>query len=200
MTTASALPPEEPVRGQMVLLPTPPPGGFTAGDLPRLIEAVDARFELLDGEVLMTAPATHWHGEVVHLLWFTLRQIVPRSMVIATEKGIDLGRTVPEPDVLAVSRAAVKSDSLLFQPGDVHLAIEVVSPGTKTKDRTLRPAQYADAGIKCFWRVENEDDAIVVYSFELLPERIYAPTGVFHSRIKLDRPFPIDIEIPEVTW
>ena len=200
MTTASALPPEEPVRGRMVLLPTPPPGGFTAGDLPRLIEAVDARFELLDGEVLMTAPATHWHGEVVHLLWFTLRQIVPRSMVIATEKGIDLGRTVPEPDVLAVSRAAVKSDSLLFQPGDVHLAIEVVSPGTKTKDRTLRPAQYADAGIKCFWRVENEDDAIVVYSFELLPERIYAPTGVFHSRIKLDRPFPIDIEIPEVTW
>jgi Uma2 family endonuclease len=200
MTTASALPPEEPVRGQTVLLPTPPPGGFTAGDLPRLIEAVDARFELLDGEVLMMAPATHWHDEVVHLLWFALRQIAPRSVVIATEKGIDLGHTVPEPDVLAVSRAAVKSDSLLFQPADVHLAIEVVSPGTKTKDRTLRPAQYADAGIKCFWRVESEDDAMVVYSFELLPEGIYAPTGVFRSRIKLDRPFPIDVEIPAVTW
>jgi Uma2 family endonuclease len=82
----------------------------------------------------------------------------------------------------------------------VHLAIEVVSPGTKTKDRTLRPAQYAAAGIKYFWRVENEDDAMVVYSFELLPEGIYAPTGAFHSRIKLDRPFPIDIEVPEVTW
>ena len=27
------------------MLPTPPPGGFTARDLPRLIEAVDARFE-----------------------------------------------------------------------------------------------------------------------------------------------------------
>jgi Uma2 family endonuclease len=184
----------------MVLLPTPPPGGFTAGDLPRLIEAVDARFELLDGEVLMMAPATHWHDEVVHLLWFALRQIAPRPVVIATEKGIDLGHTVPEPDVLAVSRAAVKSDSLLFQPADVYLAIEVVSPGTRTKDRTLRPAQYSGAGIKCFWRVENEDDSMVVYTFELLPEGSYAPTGVFHSRIKLDRPFPIDIEIPEVTW
>jgi hypothetical protein len=64
MTTASALPPEEPVRGQMVLLPTPPPGGFTAGDLPRLIEAVDARFELLDGEVLMMAPATQRAGNM----------------------------------------------------------------------------------------------------------------------------------------
>ena len=56
MATAGALPPEESVRGSMVL-PMPPPGGFTAADLPRLIEAVDARFELLDGEVLMVAPA-----------------------------------------------------------------------------------------------------------------------------------------------
>ena len=94
----------------------------------------------------------------------------------------------------------MKSDSLVFQPADVHLEIEVVSPGTKTKDRTLRPVQYASAGIKCFWRVENEDDAMVVYSFELLPEGIYAPTGVFRTRVKLDRPFPIDVEIPEVTW
>jgi Uma2 family endonuclease len=200
MTTASALPPEEPVHGQMVLLPTPPPGGFTTGDLPRLIEAVDARFELLDGEVLMMAPATHWHDEVVDILKYALRQIAPRSVVIATEKGIDLSHTVPEPDVLVVSRTAVKSDSLVFQAADVYLAIEVVSPGTKTKDRTLRPVQYAAAGIKCFWRVENEDDAMVVYSFELLPEGIYAPTGVFHSRVKLDRPFPIDIELPGVTW
>jgi len=200
MTTVSRRPPEAPVHGQMVLLPTPPPGGFTSADLPRLIEAVDARFELLDGEVLMMAPATHWHDEVVDILKFALRQIAPRSVVIATEKGIDLGHTVPEPDVLAVSRAAVASDSLVFGAADVHLAIEVVSPGTRTKDRTLRPAQYASAGIKCFWRVENEDDKIVIYSFELLPEGVYAPTGVFHSRIQLDRPFPIDIAVPEVTW
>jgi Uma2 family endonuclease len=198
--TAEALPPGRPIRGRTVLLPIPPPGGFTAGDLPRLIEAVDARFELLDGHVLMRAPATHWHDEVVHILRHMLRRIAPESVVIATEKGIDLGHTVPEPDVLVVSRAVVKSGSLVFQPSDVHLAVEVVSPGTITKDRTLRPAQYAGAGIKCFWRVENEDDAMVVYTFELLPEGSYAPTGAFHSRVKLDRPFPIDFELPEVTW
>ncbi len=184
----------------MVLFPVPPPGGFTAADLPRLIEAVDARFELLDGEVLMMAPATHWHDQALKLLWLALRAAAPRQFVIATEKGIELGRTVPEPDVLVVSREAVHSDSLFFQPSDVHLAIEVVSAGTTTKDRTLRPAQYASAGIKCFWRVENEDDAMVIYTFELLPEGVYAPTGVFRSELKLDRPFPVSIEIPEVTW
>jgi Uma2 family endonuclease len=198
--TAEPLSSERPIRGQMVLLPTPPPGGFTVADLPRLIEAVDARFELLDGEVLMMAPATQWHDEVMDILKHALRRIAPRSVVIATEKGIDLGNTVPEPDVLVVSRTAVRSDSLVFQPSDVHLAVEIVSPGTTTKDRTLRPVQYAGAGIKCFWRVENENDAMVVYTFELLPEGSYAPTGVFHSRVKLDRPFPVDIDLPEVTW
>jgi Uma2 family endonuclease len=198
VTSVEALPPGQPIGGQMVV--RPPPGGFTAEDLPRLIEAVDARFELLDGEVLILAPATHWHDEVIDILKHALRQIAPQSLVIATEKGIDLGRTVPEPDVLVVSRAVVTSSSLVFQPSDVRLVIEVVSPGTTTKDRALRPAQYASAGIKCFWRVENEDDAMVVYTFELLPEGGYAPTGVFRSRVKVDYPFPIDIELPEVTW
>ncbi len=184
----------------MVLLPTPPLDGFTAADLPRLIEVVDGRFELLDGEVMMMAPATHWHDEVVDILKHLLRPAAPRQFVIATEKGIDLGTSVPEPDVLVVNREVVHSRSLVFQPEDVHLAIEVMSPGTKTKDRRLRPAQYCEAGIKCFWRVENEDDAIVVYTFELLPEGGYAPTGVHRGRVKVDRPFPIDIEVPEVTW
>ena len=88
MSAVEALPPRRPIHGQMVMLPTPPPGGFTAADLPTLIEAVDARFELLEGEVLMMAPATHWHDEVIDILKHALRQIAPQSLVIATEKGM----------------------------------------------------------------------------------------------------------------
>ena len=201
MTSVADPGPHDPIRGQMVLLPTPPPGGFTADDLPRLIEAVDARFELLDGEVMMTAPATHWHDEVRDIIKHGLRGIAPEWIAITTEKGIDLGHTVPEPDVLAVTRSVVQADSLSFQPSDVHLAVEVMSPGTVTKDRKLRPVQYAQAGIKCFWRIENSgDDEMVVYTFELLPEGSYAPTGVYRDRVRVDRPFPIDLELPEVTW
>ncbi|NKY89832.1 Uma2 family endonuclease [Nocardia veterana] len=201
MTAAAHSPSDEPIRGRMVLLPTPPADGFTAADLPRLMEVVDGNFELMDGEVVMMAPATHWHDEVVDVLKHALRAIAPREYVIATEKGVNLGSSVPEPDVLVVSRDAVSADSLMFAPSEVHLAVEVVSPRTKTKDRKLRPAQYADAEIKCFWRVENEDDAMVVYTFELLPEGgCYAPTGVFRKQLRVARPFPIDVELPEITW
>ncbi|GAB4589293.1 Uma2 family endonuclease [Nocardia sp. IFM 10818] len=198
MTAAQHI--NEPIRSRLVSLPVPPSGGFTAEDLPRLIEVVDGRFELLDGEVMMMAPATHWHNEVIDILKHSLRAIAPHEFVIATEQGINLGSSVPEPDVLVVSRDAVHSQSLVFEPADVHLAVEVVSQGTRTKDRKLRPLQYSEAGIKCFWRVENEDDAIVVYTFELLPEGGYAPTGVHRTRVKVDRPFAVDIESPEVTW
>jgi len=34
---------------RQVLLPISPPGGFTVRDLPRLMDVVDAGFELLDG-------------------------------------------------------------------------------------------------------------------------------------------------------
>ncbi|WP_330184731.1 Uma2 family endonuclease [Nocardia sp. NBC_01503] len=192
--------PDEPIVTRLVALPMPPSGGFTAEDLPRLIEVVDGRFELLDGDVVMMAPATHWHDEAVDILKHLLRAVAPAEFVIGTEKGINLGASVPEPDVLAITRTVVRSDSLIFEPEDVHLAVEVVSPRTKTKDRKLRPLQYAEAGIKCFWRVENENDTMVVYTFELLPEGGYAPTGVHRGRVKVDRPFLIDIELPEVTW
>jgi Uma2 family endonuclease len=193
-------PSEEPIHGNRVLLPYPPPGGFTVADLPRLIEAVDARFELLDGEVVMMAPATLWHDKATILLSLALERIRPAEFVVTTEKGVDLGHSAPEPDVLVVSRAVTTAESLVFLPSDVHLAVEIVSPGTKTKDRKLRPAQYAEAGIKCFWRVENEDGAMVAYTFELLPEGGYAPTGVFRKRVQVDRPFAIDVELPVVTW
>jgi Uma2 family endonuclease len=199
MATDRDLPTEGPIRGRMVRLPTPPPGGFTAADLPRLIEVVDTNFEILDGEVVVMAPATHWHNRAIALLWHALEQIAPRSMVVAMEQGIDLGESIPVPDLLIVSREAVKAESLYFQPHQVHLAIEVVSPGTVTKDRRLRPSQYEAVGIECFWRVENEGDAMVVYAFEDAPGG-YKATGVHRGRLTTGRPFPIDIELPEVTW
>ncbi|HMS75156.1 Uma2 family endonuclease [Gordonia sp. (in: high G+C Gram-positive bacteria)] len=199
--TAAPHPGDQPFATRLVSLPVPPPSGFTTADLPQLMEIIGGRFELRDGDIVMMATPTHWHDEVAHYLRSALRGVAPREFVVANEKGVDLGHSNPEPDVLAVSREAVASGSFIFAPTDVHLAIEVMSPGSKTKDRKLRPAQYAEAGIACFWRVENEDDAMVVYTFELLPEGgAYAPTGVHRHRVVVDKPFPIDIELPPVTW
>ncbi|HMS75155.1 Uma2 family endonuclease [Gordonia sp. (in: high G+C Gram-positive bacteria)] len=199
--TAAPHPEDLPFATRLVALPVPPDDGFTADDLPRLMETIDGPFELLDGDVVMMAPATFWHNQAVDILNSALAGQAPASVVVAREAGIRLGTSVPIPDVLALTREAVAADAVAVDPHAVLLAVEVLSPRTKTKDRKLRPAQYAEAGIACFWRVENEDDAMVVYTFELLPEGgAYAPTGVHRHRVVVDKPFPIDVELPPVTW
>jgi Uma2 family endonuclease len=54
------------------------------------------------------------------------------------------------------------------------LVVEVVSPRTRKTDRFLKPAEYAAAGIPCFWRVELEPEP-VVHGFRLDAGR-YEPT------------------------
>ncbi|SUE30929.1 Uncharacterised protein [Nocardia farcinica] len=72
-----------------------------------------------------------------------------------------------------------------------------MSPNSEERDRETKPLKYANAGIPHFWRVERgSDDRVVVYAYEL--DRVsarYVPIGIFHDRLKLPVPFPLDIDL-----
>nr|WP_280726467.1 Uma2 family endonuclease [Kitasatospora sp. MAA4] len=53
----------------------------------------------------------------------------------------------------------------------------MVSPGSRSEDRYLKPGLYAEAGIPYYWRVERgENDLPEVYEFWLDRESgVYAP-------------------------
>ena len=60
--------------------------------------------------------------------------------------------------------------------------VEVVSPESVERDRTTKPIKYSDAGIKHLWRVEQEGDKPVAYTFELEPAvKAYVPTGIYRG-------------------
>jgi Uma2 family endonuclease len=180
--------------------PAPKPGGYTVADLPGIV--LDLPYELVDGEIVMMAPATQWHDEAKILLRDLLRRHAPADIAIVVEKGVELRDDfAPVPDVLAIERAKVQSTSLTFAPGDARLVVEVVSPGTRTKDRKHRPLDYAGVNVPNFWLVENENDVMVVHTYELDPvSGGYVPTGIHRGRLRVQQPFPVDAEIPEVTW
>lgn len=78
----------------------------------------------------------------------------------------------------------------------MHLVIEVVSPESEARDRKLKPARYAEAGIPHLWRVEEHDGGAVVYVYELDPAtRTYTPTGIHHGKLDVPVPFPINIDL-----
>ncbi|WP_035852854.1 Uma2 family endonuclease [Kitasatospora azatica] len=175
----------------------PPTGGWTAEDLDRLPE-LPPHTELIDGSLVFVSPQTIFHAWVIRKLLNGLLSAVPSGLEVWSEFSVVLGRSNrPEPD-LVVTRAEARTSlrQTSFRAEDVLLAVEVMSPDSVSRDREVKPRKYAEAGIRHYWRVENDDDHAVVYTYELDPASgLYGKAGIHHDGVKLDRPFLIDIPL-----
>ncbi|TLG17939.1 Uma2 family endonuclease [Nocardia cyriacigeorgica] len=178
----------------------PPPEGFVSEDLDRL-PSLPPRTELIDGSLVFAARQTEFHMLAVTLIETGLRGGLPDDLRIRRAMTVTLGRNQrPEPDVLAVRMDADGGPDLTtYQAADVILVVEVESAESCTRDRERKPQLYAKARIPHFWRVENIDGRPVVYVYELDPATgSYAPSGIFHDRLKVSVPFEIDIDLSEI--
>ncbi|MET9215333.1 MULTISPECIES: Uma2 family endonuclease [unclassified Nocardia] len=179
----------------------PPPEGFTADDLDRLT-GLPPHTELIDGSLVFVSPQMAFHMLVIDYLRDSLKAQAPGHLHVRREMTVTLSaRQRPEPDIMIVDAAASTGlEQTTYEPQDVLLAIEVVSPDSVIRDRKRKPVLYADAGIPHFWRVENVDGRAVVYVFELDPATgQYAPTGIYHDTLELTLPFPITLDLAEAT-
>jgi Uma2 family endonuclease len=73
-------------------------------------------------------------------------------------------RNRPEPDVLAAT-APYDPDRTWYAATDVLLAVEVVSPESAHRDRTVKLRKYAEAGIPHYSLVEEEDNKPIAHVF-----------------------------------
>lgn len=180
--------------------PVPPPGGWTADDLDRLPD-LPPHTELIDGSLVFVSPQTRFHSRTMRLLDNALLAQAPDQLDVFREFCIRLDkRNRPEPDVLVVPLGVdTGPKDTWLRPEDVILAIEVVSEDSEARDRDVKPHKYAAAGVPHFWRVEKNNGLPVVYVYELDPATgAYTPTGIYHDRIKVSVPFPIDIDLTAI--
>ncbi|WP_427920404.1 Uma2 family endonuclease [Streptomyces sp. cg40] len=182
--------------------PIPPAEGWTADDLER-IPGLPPHTELIDGSLVFTRPRTRFHMRCMRLLEHSLLEQVPGDLDVDREFTVKLDRrNRPEPDIL-VFRAEVDlgPDQTWHKPEDVLLAVEVVSADSVERDRETKPRKYAAAGVRHYWRVEQDEDKglPVVYAYELDPAtKSYALAGIFHDRLKLSVPFDIEIDLTAI--
>ncbi|MEV0619875.1 Uma2 family endonuclease [Nonomuraea sp. NPDC050404] len=171
-----------------------PPGGWTADMLDHLPPDAPRHVELIDGSLIMMSPQTGFHQRMLRLLEQSLQ--LPEELTIVREMTVTLSLTQrPEPDLMLVKASAYTDEVTSFKPGDVHLAVEVVSKESRDRDRTTKPIKYSDAGIRHFWRIEKEDGLPVAYTFELEPVvKAYVPTGIHHKRLQTYIGFDVDID------
>jgi Uma2 family endonuclease len=170
--------------------------GWYADDLDHLPEA-PRHTELIDGAlVFMMSPQRSWHARVVNALLFSLTGQAPAGLEIEREMTIRLDeRNRPEPDLL-VTTAPYEPDRTFYTPDEVLMVIEVVSPESAHRDRTVKLRKYAEAGIASYWRVEDETASPVVHTYELDgPTRSYAPTGIHRHELRVPTPFAIQLDL-----
>ena len=178
----------------------PPEGGFTADDLDHLPD-LPPHTELIDGSLVLVSPQASFHMRAITLLETALRRTVPADLRVRREMTVTLGRSQrPEPDLIVI-RANAERDSgqTTYAPDDVVLAVEVVSPESRDRDRKRKPDLYAEAGIRHFWLVENDQYKPILQTYMLdTVATTYRQTGIHAGTAKLDVPYPIEIDFSEI--
>ncbi|TCO62501.1 Uma2 family endonuclease [Actinocrispum wychmicini] len=170
--------------------------GWFADDLDHLPEA-PRHTELIDGALIfMMSPQREWHAIVIYRLAYALQDQAPDGFVVAPEMTIRLDkRNRPEPDIVVAANAPVE-DRTWYEPSNVSLVVEVVSPESDHRDRMVKPRKYAEAGIPHYWLIENEDGQPVVHVYELdTVTATYVPADIARGVLERPVPFPLVIDL-----
>lgn len=126
------------------------------------------RYEIIDGEVYVTAAPFEAHQWAVGEVQAILRDHVRKhhlGRVYPAPLAIFLGpNDVYEPDVLYIARDRLRIiDGIGRVRGAPDLCIEVASPSTRERDRTVKFERYAHFGVQEYWIVDPDPQTVEVF-------------------------------------
>jgi len=180
----------------------PPYEGWHFEDLLALPLDGSPHIELIDGAFIPMSPPSKLHVQVIRNLQAQLDRQCPAGLRADSEAIIRIDDdNGPEADVLVVTASAHDDQERAgwYDGSDVLVAVEVVSPSSRVRDRERKPQIYAKAAIKYLWRIEHDDSPVIYTSALDTTSTAYDITGIFHHRLKLSLPFPIDLDLGELT-
>ena len=150
----------------------PPAGttGLTYADLLELPEPTEAggeRYELLDGELLVTpSPRTRHQDALVRISAALLAwSRSSRGRILAAPMDVWFDdRTILQPDVLAVTADHLDRLEERRVVGPPDLAVEISSPSTRRTDLVRKRRVYEREGVPEFWFVDLDADQVQVHT------------------------------------
>lgn len=135
------------------------------------------RYQILDGELCVTAAPGSRHQEISGNLFATLYAYVKThglGKVLPAPLDVILSDTsIVQPDVVFVAADRLVRVSARGIEGAPTLAIEILSPTTATLDRRRKRDLYARHGVTYYWIVDGDARTIEMYrlageTYELL--------------------------------
>ena len=176
-----------------------PTRSWTA-EMVRALPDDGSRYEIVDGELLVTPAPVRRHQRMVGQLFRLLADYVEqggRGEALCSPADIEAGeRTLVQPDLFVVRLAAGRPADDWVEVRDLLLAVEVLSPSTARADRHLKRRLYQREGVPECWIVDLDARLIERWCpgderAELLADELFwqPDTAVPPLRIDLTRLF-----------
>ena len=128
--------------------------------------ADDERYELLSGELVMSPSSRERHQYVLGRLFLRLGAFIyGRNLgkVYCSTFDVVLSDTdVVQPDLLFVSNGRESIITPENIQGAPDLVVEILSPATAARDRTLKLDLYARHGVQEYWIVDPDAKTIML--------------------------------------
>lgn len=141
---------------------------FTVAEYERMgrfgIFSVDARVELVNGEIIEMSPIGERHAACVGRLTQIIILLLLRSAIVWVQNPLRLDNySEPQPDVAVLKPRADFYAQAKPKPEDVLLAIEG-SDTTLNYDRKVKVPLYARTGVPETWIVNLPEERVEVYA------------------------------------
>ncbi len=139
-------------------------GDWTVADLEGLPDD-GLQYELADGVLLVSPAPRPRHQVVVGELHLLLRATCPPGLqvLLAPVDYQPTDRRSLQPDLLVTRREDV-GQTRLVEP--LLLAVEVLSPSTRSKDLLLKRGLYEDSGVAAYWVVDPDEPSVLVLQLQ----------------------------------
>jgi Uma2 family endonuclease len=158
----------------------------------------DRRIELLDGGLLVSPGPGGRHQRMSSQLWHALGRAAPDWLEVLKTINVRVGPDrILIPDLVVVTNPGL--DLKVWDPADVAMIVEIVSPGSVAADRAIKPQLYATAGIEHYLRIElgRPGPSSVAYRCER-GHYVEVASSAPGQLMRLTEPFPVEIDLAEL--
>lgn len=160
-----------------------PEGWVSYREFLELTEKSEKQYELIDGTVYLMASPGFTHQRILGRLYITFSDFfrdhdscapflspfdveLIRDSVRRKRETDDDDINVVQPDLMVLCDYLKDINEKDRYKGTPALAVEILSPSTRSKDKIKKMDLYMDGGIGEFWVVDPEKRRIEVYTFK----------------------------------